>query len=323
MEYPTFITTGTSALYDWWPFDRIQEPEMVTIHEFGHQFWQGLVASNEFEEAWLDEGMTSYSSGKVFERHYPSLAEIGDMRLSEADFIRIQNNPNRIFDWIRKPSWTFDTGQIAFNVYARPELVLRTLEAHLGEATMARVMRTYHERWRFRHPSSDDFYAVASEVSGRDLRPLLTQLFESGALLDYEIGEARSERAVEPAGYLDGPKGRTLVPERDPGSSGSGPFVTTVVVRRRGDVVLPVPIEVTFRDGHVERLTWPGTERWKRFTFTRGELDSVRLDPRGSLILDVDWLNNSRRLTPDRRPAASLASRWLFVVQQVVSWLGL
>ena len=94
-------------------------------------------------------------------------------------------------------------------------------------------------------------------------------------------------------------------------------------MRRRGDVVLPVPIEVTFRDGHVERLTWPGTERWKQFTFTRGELDSVRLDPRGSLILDVDWLNNSRRLTPDRRPAASLASRWLFVVQQVVSWLGL
>ena len=48
---------------------------------------------------------------------------------------------------------------------------LATLERMLGEETMARVMRTYHERWRFRHPGSRDFYAVASEVAGRDGRP--------------------------------------------------------------------------------------------------------------------------------------------------------
>ena len=43
---------------------------------------------------------------------------------------------------------------------------------------MARVMRTYHERWRFRHPTSDDFYAVVAEVAGRDARWFFDQAVE-------------------------------------------------------------------------------------------------------------------------------------------------
>ena len=66
MEYPTFITVGTS----FWPGERSSEPEGVTVHEFGHQFWYGLVGNNEFEEAWLDEGFNTYSTGKVLETAY-------------------------------------------------------------------------------------------------------------------------------------------------------------------------------------------------------------------------------------------------------------
>ncbi|MBO0799616.1 MAG: M1 family metallopeptidase, partial [Blastocatellia bacterium] len=65
MEYPTFITAGTS----WWP-GRDQNPEEVVVHEFGHQFWQGMVASNEFEESWLDEGFNTYSTAKVLKQAY-------------------------------------------------------------------------------------------------------------------------------------------------------------------------------------------------------------------------------------------------------------
>ena len=66
MEYPTFITAGTS----YWPAAHKLSPEGVIVHEFGHQFWYGLVGNNEFEEAWLDEGIISFSSGKVLERAY-------------------------------------------------------------------------------------------------------------------------------------------------------------------------------------------------------------------------------------------------------------
>jgi hypothetical protein len=325
MEYPTLVTAGTSVLYNTWPFDRIREPEIVTIHEIAHQFWQGLVANNEFEEAWLDEGVATYSGGKLLDRHYPFIAELAGLKLSMLDFLRLQNNPNRIFDAIRKPSWQYSTSsQYAFNSYFKPELVLRALDGHLGTQTMARVMRTYHERWRFRHPSTNDFYAVVDDVSRRDMRPLLTSLFETGGLVDYEISEVRSEPVKPPEGYVDGPKGRTLVREAEKPEAVKPLYETTVLVRRRGDTVMPVQLVVAFDGTHAERIVWDGAERWKRFTFTRGSrLDYAQLDPAHRLELDVDWLQNSKRLESDRRGAAALTGRWLVLVQQVVSWLGL
>jgi hypothetical protein len=59
MEYPTLVTAGTR----WLAPRGVLQPESVTIHEVGHQFWYGLVGSNEFEHAWLDEGVNSYAQG--------------------------------------------------------------------------------------------------------------------------------------------------------------------------------------------------------------------------------------------------------------------
>ncbi len=66
MEYPTLITAGANVVAP----GRRQSPESVTIHEFGHQYWYGMVATNEFEEAFLDEGFNTYSTGKVLEKVY-------------------------------------------------------------------------------------------------------------------------------------------------------------------------------------------------------------------------------------------------------------
>ena len=85
MEYPTFITAGTSTLFNRWPLDRVLAPEGVTVHEFGHQYWQSMVASNEFEESWLDEGFNSYSTGKVMERVYgPLMVQALGLRLGSS-----------------------------------------------------------------------------------------------------------------------------------------------------------------------------------------------------------------------------------------------
>lgn len=66
MEYPTLITCGTGLFLD----PRRLRPEGVTVHEFGHQFWYGLSANNEFEESWLDEGICSYSEGRALDLAY-------------------------------------------------------------------------------------------------------------------------------------------------------------------------------------------------------------------------------------------------------------
>jgi hypothetical protein len=296
MEYPTFITAGTLTLFNSWPFDRVFEPEIVTVHEFAHQYFQGLLASNEFEEAWLDEGMTEWSTGWLLDEMLGprrSFLELAGLRVGDLDYQRFGLSRTRGSEMIRQPSWTYDTGY-GFNSYTRPALMLRTLAGHLGDRTMARIMRTYVERWRFRHPSSEDFYRVASEVAGRDLSPFFRQTVESPAVIDYAVGQISQED-----GY------------------------TAVSVRRVGDLQLPVVVAFKFAGRPIEHRTWGGVARWTRFEFSRPErLEWVDVDPGRRIALDVSWANNGRVVEPDRRAPVAMTSRWLAAVQQVLGWLA-
>jgi hypothetical protein len=335
MEYPTFITGGTSFLANRWPLDRIRLPQEVIVHEFGHQVWYGLVGSNEFEEAWLDEGLNSYSTGRIMELGYgkdTSMAEVFGLRLGALEVARLRNGPLRVFDAIRRPAWKYSSfANYAFNSYARPELVLRTLERALGAETMARVMRTYAERWRFRHPGSDDFYAVAEEVAGRDLRSFFGQLVEGTGLVDYEVSSVRSERVPERRGVFDDPGNRETVRdeeaekrEKEADQKKARAYETTVMVRRRGEVVLPVDVELVFEGGPPERRTWDGRDRWIRYEITRPErLLSAQVDPDGKLPIDVSVLNNSRRTEADSRAATHWGFRWMFWIQQLLAFVGM
>ena len=67
MEYPTLVTTATDSAFT--P-DGVRLPEVVTVHEVGHNWFQGILASNEVDEAWLDEGVNEYTNGLVMHRIY-------------------------------------------------------------------------------------------------------------------------------------------------------------------------------------------------------------------------------------------------------------
>jgi len=330
MEYPTLITAGTSFLLNYWPLSVLRVPEGVTVHEFGHQFWYAMIGNNEFEEAWLDEGINSYSTGRVMERVYgrdTAESAMPGLRIGEVDTLRMTNSPEMRFDTSLQPAWTYSPGTYGFYSYQKPEIVLRTLENEVGEQTMARVMRTFHERWRFRHPSSDDFFAVAKEVSGRDLDEYFTQTIRRSGVLDYEIGSATSVKVEQPLGVLDRGGKRTQVDERSRPSAGAKApelYDTTVIVRRRGEVVFPVEIAFKFAGKPPERQTWDGRARWKKYEFTRPQrLEWVGVDPDRKVILDADWLNNSFRLDRDNRAAVKWAGAWMFFVQNLLAFLGM
>ena len=128
----------------------------------------------------------------------------------------------------------------------------------------ARVFLTYYERWRFRHPASEDFYAVASEVSGRDLDWFFEETIESPGFLDYEVAAVRTERAAPPGGILE--DGATVTSSAPPEEAEDTPgdeesWRSVVRVRRRGEVVLPVEVELQFEGGAPERRHWDGRDR--------------------------------------------------------------
>lgn len=220
MEYPTLFTAGTSVLRT----KKVLSPESVIVHEFGHGYWYGLSANNEFEEAWLDEGINSYSTGKVLAKAYgPSLMSGSFNEIPLAWFIKLPRYYDYEFDRaaainvvkfdpITTFSWKFyDRGSYGLNVYMRAATCLDTLERLVGEETMLRIMRSFHMRFRYKHPKTSDFMAVVNGVTGRDLGWFFKELFSNTLNFDYGICSLRSEeskRFVRGVFDRDGKKGR-------------------------------------------------------------------------------------------------------------------
>jgi Peptidase family M1 domain len=301
MEYPTLFTTMAT----WFMPKGFRMPEMVTIHEFGHGYWYGIVGSNEFEEAWLDEGINSYSEMKAMDRYYGadrSMVELGPIKLSDGDYQRLEVIPIFAWDPVVRKSWEFVSGgSYSSNVYAKAALTLKTLENYLGEDIMARIMRTYYERWKFRHPTTADFIAVAEEVSGRDLGWFFDQFLKTAGSLDYAISSVRSPEVMEPEGYFEGKLRPPQSGKKGRNKDQKKIYRNEVVVQRKGDFIFPQEILVTFAGGEEVREAWDGRDRWKRFVYERPvKIKSARLDPEMKILLDVNLFNNSKVLKPDR-----------------------
>ena len=338
MEYPTLFTGGTRWLLD----AGTHEPEELIVHEFGHQYWYGIVATNEFEEPWMDEGMTTYSTGKVLDEVYGEGAVPGWlMHLPLGWFLRLRMGSdgfNRMTylmapraDRVVRRAWEYyDVHSYGINSYSRPALVLRTLENHLGGRTMARVMREYFRRWRFRHPTTSDFIQVAEAVSGRDLGWFFRQLLFGSAVLDYRVADVSSDPVGVGKGVYDTPGGRVTIDDgrggggrEGGGSPGQEMYESVVTVRRQGGVIFPVDVRVLFEDGHIVTEHWDGEYRWTRFRYTRpAKVRYASVDPDRKLLLDVNFSNNGRRREPDPRPSAQWSARVLFWLQNLLQWLA-
>jgi hypothetical protein len=333
MEYPTFITAAT----DWLEGPNDGTPEEVVVHEFGHQFWQGMVATNEFEEAWMDEGFNTYSTGKVMDVAYG--ARNIPISLAGIPLDRIFQTPTVTSDTINRASyllwpktdnlarmgWQYqDFWSYGLNSYFRTGVMLRTLENLLGEDMMARMMRTYQQRWRWHHPAAPDFFRTVNEVSGRDMTWYFDQFVNGSNVLDYRIAEASSEPVLTAQGKFDG----KMVTAKDAGKADrelekakKQIYETKVTIRREGEAVAPVDIRFDFEHGVTERRTWDGQYRWIKYTFSKPQkLQRVQLDPDHKLLLDVNFTNNSRTLDQTRlRTPVKWTSTLLFWVQWMMA----
>ena len=321
MEYPTLFTAGSRLFAP----SRATQPESVTVHEAGHQFWYGIVASNEFEHAWLDEGFNTFSQARVMEEvfypHYYAKRFFGgfvpwrfdDLALTRATdgnrmpgFRSAAKNDDQ-----STPTWRYWPGSASSITYNKTALWLNTLERMLGWPTVQRILSTYFQRFAFKHPKPDDFFAVASEVSGQDLTWFFDQVHRSSNVFDYAVDVFRSA-PLTARGYF-GEGARTFEASR----RAQDTFRTTVVVRRLGEGLFPVDVRVLFENGEEQRWKWDGKERWKTFEIDKpSRAVSAQVDPERILLLDVNVTNNSATLKPAGPAAARKWSiAWLIWLQ--------
>ncbi|HNX50251.1 MAG TPA: M1 family metallopeptidase [Thermoanaerobaculaceae bacterium] len=329
MEYLTFITLGTHALLAIPPFDRILLPEMVTIHELGHNYWMGLIASNEFEESWIDEGINSYYEMVMTDETYPSQVALLGFATTAFESNHASQGGGHFMDPIARESWRFRSGgSYGLNSYQRPAIALRHLEGLVGTTTFHRAMRHFFQEWQFRHPSTTDFEQSFQASAGRDLGWFFEQAFHSTRTLDYAVTSISSRQTVERSGYYWRKGVRTLEGEdeakeqkKDIGTSATTlQYRNVVVVERLGEFVHPVTVQLVFADGQVERHEWDGRERWQRFeSLQKVKLVSAQVDPDDVMALDVNRLNNSRLLKPRRAPASKLLVHLLFWLQNLLA----
>jgi len=341
MEYPTFITAGTN----WLTSAHEGDPEGVIVHEFGHQFWQGQVGTNEFEEAWMDEGFNTYSTGKVVDLAYgrmtlpvhmfglplgwfSSMPTLNSLEENRAAYIGI--GPKA--DDMARFAWKYQsTNSYGENSYFRPGLMMNTLENILGSDTMERVMRTYQQRYRYRHPAAPDFIKTVSEVAGRDMDWYFKQTIYSSNVVDYKVESVTSEPVKLHIGVFDKDGSKVTVTPDDVEKAAKEAekkrkdaklepeYLSKILIRRDGEAVLPVDIRITFKNGEVINEKWDGAYRWVKYEYTRrSEVKQVEVDPGHKLALDVNFTNNSWTSEPDLSVVFKWSSTLLFWIQNVL-----
>jgi hypothetical protein len=318
MEYPTLITSIPGYMAP----PGVRFVEETTAHELGHNWFYGMIASNEFEEAWLDEGVNTYVTGLLLEELFgdASAFRIFGVQSSEVQGNRRAYSWRPDFDPLATYAWRFAPGGYA-QVYAKTALALRTLEGYLGRERTLACVRAYAEANRFRHPRAQDFFDAFSKAAGEDLTWFFRPAFLGSEVLDYEVASLTSARRATPRGLFDRDGQRVEVKEGDP--TAPAVYDTEVIVHRRGEFRFPVEVEVTFRSGARERARWDGDGRWRRLTFSSPERAvSATVDPDRKVLLDVNWLNNGRRLAPDRAPARRMRLGLAFWVQSLMQLVG-
>jgi hypothetical protein len=339
MEYPTLFTAGTGVLTD----KKVLSPEGVIIHEFGHGYWYGLSANNEFEEAWLDEGINTYSTGRVQAQAYGRgmlSASLFGFPLSrvfnfprgydfEMDRIGVLMAAER--DPITTKSWRFSSRlSYALNVYQRTSTCLHTLERLLGEDRMLQVMRTFQMRFRFKHPHTQDFINIVNEISGQDMTWFFDELFSASLNFDYGVSSLRS---FEKKGlYLgifdvDGKKREVTQADGHKKEKEQKIYTTEVTLRRFGEARVRgearIKLRVVFEDGSEDVRLWDGQGRWEKFVFEKSaRAKFAQVDPDLIWLVDSSLSNNSLKLKPGRGGVIQLATRALFWVQNCLHYLS-
>lgn len=320
LKYTEFALATYSELYGQWPYRNfsttqagdggMEYPQLIMnsnggagliAHEAGHQWFYGLLGSNETREAFMDEGFTQYIASVEMQRQFGRYLG-SDANRSWLDwFVPMFDNKSDNYhsyqslaragyeeplviphDWARE-------GVNAGQVYMKTLSILNMLQYTLGDSVFARAMKEYYADWHFKHPHLLDFQRVMERVSGTDLDWFFDEWFRTTRTVDYA--------ALSVASRNIGDK-----------------FETTVRLRNNEIGVMPLDLLLHYTDGSTELATiplsvhkdeayhkpgpsifFPGWD-WPAKTYTASALTPKRVAwfeiDTSWRLQDLNWLNN-------------------------------
>jgi hypothetical protein len=171
MEYPTITVLS--------PDGDAQSLDHTIAHEIGHNWFYGILASNERDHPWMDEGINSFYDTKYKNSKYP--AEIRPERmLFETKAVTKTDQP------IELPSEKYSAVNYGLIAYYKTSVWMQYLETTLGTDAFNKAMQEYYRRWQFKHPQPQDFKKVMEESSGKNLDAVFSYSGKEGTLPNLE-----------------------------------------------------------------------------------------------------------------------------------------
>ncbi|MDZ7318451.1 MAG: M1 family metallopeptidase, partial [candidate division KSB1 bacterium] len=287
MEYPNLTIVQFNSP-DW-----LRQLEMVIMHEIGHNWFYGILGNNEMAEAWLDEGMNSFAEVRYLEDKYGRegnmtnwpemlsfLPQLDDRYIHSAMYYLFA--ASQAEQKVLTPAYQFKESYVL--VYGKGAWIMNMLRDLVGKETFDDIMHTYFAKYRFKHPTTEDFIAVCEEISGRPLKPFFDSWLRSTQQCDLTIKKIQKHKL--PTGQKE--------------------LLITVAQQKSIDV--PATLSIENRDGSKIYRRWHATSRDTTFKLTMTDWPKVVwIDPYDN-ILEVDNWNNRVPRRIGFRPILDLPS---------------
>ncbi|MCD6346069.1 MAG: M1 family metallopeptidase [Bacteroidales bacterium] len=329
MEYTTLFTAGTAYGLP----KGLHMPELVTVHEFGHSYFMGMLATNEFEEPWMDEGMNTYMESRIMEHAYGDkrgvmdfpFFHMGDIEFSRLTYVLL---PNKMIADGYRSSWEFPHGSYGTVVYQKSATWLNTLERMISQPVMDEVFKRYYKRWAFKHPGTQDFIDIVNEVVkeyygdrfGESMDWYFDQFLKSDKILDYKVSNISVRSMYQDQG-LFGTEGKITFKSK---GVPLGMYKSVIGLERLGEAIMPVEILVHFDDGSELTEYWDGIDRARDLIYERPvKVTWAKIDPEMKILMDTNLLNNSYTRNPGKKAGLKYGSKFLFLIQNIMQLVNI
>ncbi|MFZ1515745.1 MAG: M1 family metallopeptidase [Saprospiraceae bacterium] len=329
MEYPTLITTG--SVYGM-P-NNIRTTESLVVHEFIHQYFMAVVANNEKEEPWLDEGFSTYYEDRIIDTAFgksKSLVDILGIRFDNRELTRLEyttmRNPREGI--IARPAWFFNETNYKSLIYSKTATTLHTLQNLIGENNIDRIIQTYYNNWKFKHPKGLDFInLMKSELLNRLDSSLARRCYEliktsiyNGKVLDYSVSNITTEISQNKNGIFDATNQINEISNYKLNKI----IHSKVQVERLGDWIFPVEILLIFENGSSQTIYWDGEEgRSDIDIYNSSKVISAHIDPNQKILLDINLNNNSYTIQPARSVLMWYSNKLMFHLQNILQSISM
>ena len=218
MEYPNVTVIGSVST--------ARSLETVIVHEVGHNWFFGILGSNERRYPWMDEGINSFNEYRYIKTKYPAtsmvpekiinsklgkLAGLKEYKHREENYLQYLLNAREGLDQAcGLHSSDHTPTNYGLMVYTKTALAFEYLQAYLGEDEMDKAMHSYFQKWKYKHPQPSDIKTTLEEATNKDLTWFFEDLINTNKKIDYKIAKVHShedhvEVKLTNKGAINGP----------------------------------------------------------------------------------------------------------------------